>query len=372
MFPPSNTATLQTLANGTTESTPLDGYQYVTLNALPSTDPGIIQIAGDQTCPTYTAASQAYYNSTTFLGLKTQLQPFYNKFEPLLSGYFTTSQIGFQSAYNIFDYINVGYVHNATIYNDVAWEDLYQLRTLADQQSFDLNYNASSPNASIGGMAIAGNVLSRLNQTVSQSDSTLKVTYFVGAYSPQMAFWGLMGLQNASVNFTGLPDYASASVFELRRPAGSTGFDDLSVRFGFRNGTNATSVVNYFPMFNYNSTDMPWTDFMTSMSAIGISSDASWCNICNSSLVFCTGSGKASTSSTSPASGSMPQSSSSSTSSSGLSNAAAGGIGAGVTIGVIAIIEGLIALWYFSSRKKTGRGSAEKVPSNQPSETGSA
>jgi prostatic aicd phosphatase len=360
MFPPSSTATLQTLANGTTESTPLDGYQYVTLNALPSTDPGIIQIAGDQTCPTYTVASEAYYNSTTFLGLQPQLQPFYNKFKPLLAGYFTDSQIGFQNAYNIFDYINVGYIHNATIYNNVAWDDLYQLRTLADQQSFDLNYNASSPNASIGGMAIAGSVLSRLNQTVSQSSPNLKVTYFVGAYSPQMAFWALMGLQNASTNFTGLPDYASASVFELRRPAGSTGFDDLSVRFGFRNGTNATSEVNYFPMFNYNSTDMPWSDWSSAMSKISISSDATWCNMCNSSLVFCTGSGK-STSSATPATGSAPQSSSSS---SGLSNAAAGGIGAGVTIGVIAIIEGLVALWYFSSRKRTRASAAEKIPSN--------
>jgi len=53
-----------------------------------------------------------------------------------------------------------------------------------------------------------------------------------------------------------------------------------------------------------------------------------------------------------------------------LSNAAAGGIGAGVTIGVIAIIEGLVALWYFSSRKRTRR-STEKIQSNQPSESGS-
>jgi len=325
-----------------------------------------------------TAASQAYYNSTTFLGLQTQLQPFYNKFKPLLAGYFTDSQIGFQSAYNIFDYINVGYIHNATIFNDVAWDDLFQLRTLADQQSFDLNYNMSSPNASIGGMAIAGSVLSRLNVTVSQSSPNMKITYFAGAYSPMMAFWGIAGLANASTNFTGLPDYASASVLELRRPAGSTGFDDLSVRFGFRNGTNSTNEVNYFPMFNYNATDMPWSEWSTAMSKISISSDAAWCNLCNSSLVFCTGSGKTSTSA-SPASGSIPQSSSS-TSSSGLSNAAAGGIGAGVTIGVIAIIEGLVALWYFSSRKRNGRStekvpshSTEKdVPSNLPSESGSA
>lgn len=156
----------------------------------------------------------------------------------------------------------------------------------------------------------------------------------------------------------GLPDYASTMTFELRRAAGTSGFNNLSVRFGFRNGSDPSAPLNYFPMFGQNQTDMPWSQWSQQMSNIAITSDASWCSICNSTLTFCTGSGSSASSTTSSQSGSQSgspsgtEAASPSQSSSGLSNAAAGGIGAGVTIGVIAIIEGLAALWYFSSRKK--------------------
>lgn len=348
LFPPTQSANLQTLANGTSESDPLDGYQYVLVNGLTSNAPDIIWIAGDQSCPAMTTASKAYYNSTKFLTIQNQTQDFYNKFKPLLSDFFKDSDVGFQSAYNIFDYLNVGYVHNKTIYSNLSSDDLFQLRTLADSQSYDLNYNASSTNASIGGKAIAANILTHLNQTASQSNPNVKITYFVGAYSPMMAFWGISGIANASSNFMGLPDYASTMAFELRRPANTSSFDDLSVRFGFRNGSLPTAELNYFPMFGQNGTDMAWTDFAQAMTNISILSDASWCTVCGSNMTFCTGS----STSSSGVSSSGVQSGDSSQGS-GLSNAAAGGIGAGVTIGVIALIEGAIALWYLSHRKRS-------------------
>jgi prostatic aicd phosphatase len=354
LFPPTQSANLQTLANGTSESDPLNGYQYVLVNGLTATAPDIIWIAGDQSCPAMTKASKAYYNSTKFLTIQNQTQSFYNKFRPLLSDIFEDSDVGFQSAYNIFDYFNVGYNHNKTIYSNVSTDDLFQLRTLADSQSFDLNYNASSPNASIGGKTLAGNILSHLNQTASQSNPNVKVTYFVGAYSPMMAFWGISGIANTSSNFMGLPDYASTMAFELRRPANTSGFNDLSVRFGFRNGSLPSAELNYFPMFGrgQNETDMTWSDFAQAMSRISISSDAAWCSACNSNMTFCIGSSSSSASASGVNSTGSQGTAQSSQSSGGLSNAAAGGIGAGVTIGVIALIEGAVALWYLSHRKR--------------------
>jgi prostatic aicd phosphatase len=215
LYPLTDSANTETLANGTTESDPLCGYQYMLINGIASTAPDIIWIAGDQNCPVQSAASKAYYNSTDFLSHKTELQPFYDKFRPLFAGVFKDSDIGFQSAYDLFDYINVGYIHNSTIRANVSSDDLFQFCTLADSQNFALVYNASSPNASIGGKALAGSILSHLNQTVSQTSKTLKLTYFGGAYSVFMAFWGIAGLPKASVNFTGLPDYASTIAFEL-------------------------------------------------------------------------------------------------------------------------------------------------------------
>ena len=328
----------------------MNGYQYVTINGMPADSPDLIWIAGDQSCPACTKAQSTYYNSTEYLTMAPQLQPFYNKFIPLFQGVLNASQISFANAYNVFDYINVGYIHNATIFNNVSAEDLFQLRTLADNQLYHMYYNASQPNRSIGGQMAAYLVLSRLNQTVSQSNPTVKLTYFASAYSTQMPFWALTNMTTASPNFYGLPDYASTMTFELRRPANSSGFDDLFVRFGFRNGSNPSTPVTYFPMFGTNATDMAWSDWSKKMSAIAIPSQGDWCDICNSTQSFCVG---VSAASTSGSGSSSSTSSESSSSSSGLSNAAAGGIGAGVTIGVIAIVEGLIALWYFGNRKKS-------------------
>lgn len=303
--------------------------------------------------------------------MQKQLQPFYDKFQPLLTGIFEDSDIGFQNAYNVFDYMNVGYIHNTTIRSNLSADDLFQLRTLADSQSFDLNYNASSPNASIGGKTIAANILSHLNQTVSGTNAAVKLTYFAGAYSPWLAFWGLTDMPAASVNFTGLPDYASTMAFELRRPANSTDMSDLSVRFGFRNGSDPSTEISYYPMFGSNTTDMPWSQWSKAMANISIPTTGSWCTACGSNLTFCTGAASGSSASTNPVGSTNSTSAgaaagSGSSNSSGLSNAAAGGIGAGVTIGVIALIEGLIALWYFG-RRGGRRSSVEKVPS----ETGS-
>lgn len=322
-----------------------------------------------------TAASKAYYNSTKFLTMQNQTQAFYNKFQPLISSDFTPNQIGFQSAFNIFDYLNVGYTHNSTIMSNLSTDDLFQLRTLADSQSFDLVYNASSPNVSIGGKTLANLVLSHLNQTAAQTSPNLKVTYFAGAYGVMQAFWGLSNLTAASPNFYGLPDYASTMAFELRRPVNTTGLNNLSVRFGFRNGSLPSTELTYFPMFGQSGLDMAWSDWSSRMANISISSTGDWCTACNSNQTFCTGSGKtagSTTAGTATGSGSSAggtrssDTSSSSGSGSGLSNAAAGGIGAGVTIGVIALIEGALALCYFN-RRRPFSGRSEKVLS----ETGS-
>jgi len=187
-----------------------------------------------------------------------------------------------------------------------------------------------------------------------------------------LAFWGITNLTAASPNFMGLPDYASVMTFELRRPANTTGFDDLFVRFGFRNGSDPSAEVTYFPMFGSNTTDMPWGEWSSAMNKVSISSTGSWCNTCGANMTFCVGAASTSGASTNPTGSTATNSTSgaadtsSSSSSSGLSNAAAGGIGAGVTIGVIALIEGLIALWYFGGRRGR-RSSVEKVPSDSGS-----
>src|SRR5579862_4053045 len=188
------------------------------------------------------------------------------------------SQIGFQSAYGIFDYLNVGYVHNSTIYSNLSTDDLFQLRTLADSQELALVYNVSSPNVSIGGKTLSGAILSQLNKTVSGADKNLKVTYYAASYSVFQAFFGISGLLEASSEFYGLPDYASTMSFELRRQANSTS-NDFFVRYGFRNGSAQTAQLQTFPLWGARAidADVPWTTFVENMSKQSLSSQKDWC-----------------------------------------------------------------------------------------------
>lgn len=339
-YPPSGPATAASLTNGSAQFNPLGGYQYVLINGLPATAPDSIWITGDMYCPAMTSASQAYYKSTEFLARQSQTQSFYDKFTPLLAGIFPQSQIGFQSAYGIFDYLNVGYVHNQTIFAKLTSNDLFQLRTLADEQELALVYNSSSPNTSIGGKTLSAAILSQLNKTVTRADNNLKITYFVASYSIFQAFFGLSGLLQASSDFYGLPDYASTMSFELRRPTGSSGNDGLFVRYGFRNGSLATAELNTFPLFGRTQieADIPWYQFVGGMSKQSISSQAEWCHACvNSNLTFCAA---------------YPAGNRSSVN--------AGFIGVGVTIAVIAGIEAVIAIWWYVRKRRNSKIAAEK------------
>ena len=361
-YPPSDPATESTLTNGTEQFNPLSGYQYVLVNGVPSTAPDSIWIKGDMYCPAMTNASQAYYQSQDFLTKQQQLQPFYDKFTPLLSGIFPQSEIGFQSAYGIFDYLNVGYIHNATIYASLSPEDLFQLQTLADQQELAKVYNESSPNTSIGGRTLSGAILQQLNKTVSGTDQKLKVSYFAASYSVFQAFFGISGLTQASPNFDGLPSYASVMSFELRQSGPTFAPANLFVRFGFRNGTADTTALETFPLFGRNATtgDVPWFEFEVVMQRMAISSQEQWCQTCQTSnQTFCAAY---------PIyTGRLPGTPEEGVPGAGLGTAAAGAIGAGVAIAVMLALEGAAALWYVFKRRSRGAVN-EKVMSDTASD----
>jgi prostatic aicd phosphatase len=284
------------------------------------------------------AASQKYYQSSEFLTMQAQLQPFYNKFIRFLAGTFPLSEIGYQYAYRIFDYLNVGYIHNQTIFTSLNPQDLFQLQTLASTQELAKVYNVSIPLLSIGGQTLASLILSTLNQTVSGTNPDLKLTYFATSYSIFQAFFGISSLLEASADFNGLPDYASIMSFELRRPFDSSGPQNLFVRFSFRNGSDASAPLTQFPLFRRTQieADIPWPQFVQEMEEIALRSQAEWCTACTTSnLTFCAAY--------------MPSPSSSGSSEGGkLSTVAAGFIGAVVGIGVILVLEAVVMglVWY--------------------------
>lgn len=336
----------QTLNNGTKFSNPLSGYQYVVLHGEEENSPDTIWIKGDDGCPALTEAVDTFADSAVYHTRLEATRPFYQQFWPILRNVYdyTYEDLSYENAYDIFDLINVGSIHNASMKGAVTYEQLFQLRTLADSAEFDSNYNASQPARSIGAKTVNYALLSSLNETVT-SNGTVKFSLLAGSYDTMLAFFGLNELTTASPNFYGLPEYASTMAFELLTEDDVSEFpsdvDSLMVRFLFRNGSDAGAPLAPFPLFGKSETTLLWSDFMSEMQARAISTVADWCNACSSTQEFCV----AATAHDTTSADQVPETQHKG----GMSNAVAGVIGAMVTLGVM----GVVVVVAFVLRKRT-------------------
>jgi acid phosphatase len=281
---------------------------------------------------------------------------FYQSLSPMLNSTFTSSQMTFKNAYSIFDYLNVGQIHNSTgdypSLKDLTDEVYTQLLQLANNQQYNLAYNKSDTVRAIDGAVLAGEILSSLNDTIATSGKT-KLGVSFGSYGTMLSFFGLMQLPAASVDFTGIPDYASSMVFELVTNATGTGMpseSELSVRFMFHNGTmTGADEPTVYPLFGQSSDLLSWSDFKTDIEKIAVTSDAQWCDLCGNTDGKC--------GSTTTTTSSSDSSSSSASGSGGMSKAVAGVIGAMVTLAVILGLQALFFLvggFRISKRNKAG------------------
>ncbi|KAK4935266.1 hypothetical protein LTR10_023660 [Elasticomyces elasticus] len=354
LYPPVG-ATLgtDTLRNGTSVTSPLNGFQLIPLQVVTSgtNSEDSAWLQGSTGCANAAISSNDYFTSSSYLTTYNNTLDFYKGVSPMVNRTFTSSQTTFQNAYTIFDLLNVASIHNSSSNFQSADlltnETFYQLRTLADQHEWNLAYNESEPIRAVTGSIIASQVTSALNTTISGGFKN-KLNIQFGAYAGMMSYFGLANLTAASSDFYGVPDYASSLVWELVTNAtfnssSLPSTNDISVRFYFHNGTTSnTSVPTEFPLFGTGVSPLPWTQFVSGMEAFAINSQAAWCKACGNSTGTCSSEalGLSSGSSSNSSSGSG----SSSSGSGGMSKAVAGVIGAMVTLAVILGLELLVML----------------------------
>jgi hypothetical protein len=204
-----------------------------------------------------------------------------------------------------------------------------------------LAYNSSEPIRAIAGSTLAAQILQQLNSTIT-GKSKQQIGIQFGAYASFLSFFGLSQLPVASVNFTGIVDYASSMTFELVTNATVTNTsyptnDQISVRFLFSNGSATENPLTAYPLFNQSELVLPWTTFADEMNKFAIGDQADWCSACGNTTGICASSSTSTSSSPSVTA-------SSSSSGGGISKAVAGVIGAMVTLAVILGVEALILL----------------------------
>ncbi|KAI9763929.1 MAG: hypothetical protein M1840_008963 [Geoglossum simile] len=295
LYPPLNNITgsppsiaEQTLSNGTSSTSPLNGYQYAVLHSQPVNSPDTIWIKGDDECPAHDVASNSYSTSAEYINLLQTTKPFYQRLWSLLKTVpdYTLDNMSYANAYDIFDLIHVSSIHNSS-FPTISPEDFHQVRTLADTHEFASNFNATEPLRAISGETLAAIILSQLNKTVT-SKGKLKFSILAGSYDTFLSFFGLANLTSASPNFFGLPEYASTMAFELLTSQNASSFPvaDLAIRFLFRNGSDQGPLTP-FPLFGRTDPTIPWQDFVTAMSGRAIRSVDKWCSACQSTADFC-------------------------------------------------------------------------------------
>lgn len=360
LYPP--TSASETLANDTTFKPPLSGFQYAPLSTIPEDSPETIWLKGDDSCPACTKASERWTSSAAFRALQESTRPFYRSFYgSVFDGVLPESDMSYSSAYNIFDYVNVGVIHNKTIAEAVSAPDLFQLRVLADSAEWARNGNATSATDAIAtsGRTLSGKVLQQMTTIISSQGVKNKFSLLIISYDTFLAFFGLCDLPRVDPSFYGLPDYASTMTFEL---FASTTSDfptekDLRVRFLFRNGTDNAGPARQFPLFG-GRLDLSWAEFNTGMSKIALDTVEDWCTSCGSMEPFCAQYGEEKLSSSSSSSGSKG--------SNALSPAVAGVIGALVTLGASAIaLAAALASGLRFYRRKNKAASIETAASEK-------
>lgn len=359
VYPPAGSVASQTLGNHTTVQAPLNGYQLIQVGVTTANanSESSSWLQGSSNCELATVSSNNYYISDSYNSLLASTKNFYTSLSPMLNRTFTSNEMSFENAYTIFDYLNVGRIHNSSSEfpheKDLTNEVYGQLLQLASNQEYSLAYNESEPVRAIDGAVLAGQILGSLNEIVVSSGN-LKLGLQLGSYGTFLSFFGLAQLPAASVNFTGIPDYASSFALELVTNATGSDIpstDEISVRFMFHNGTiTGSDEPTVYPLFGQSNTLLSWNDFKTETEKFAIISDTQWCTQCGNTGGKCAGSVSISSSPNSA-------SSSASSGSGGISRAVAGVIGAMVTLAVILGLEALFILvggFRIAKRRKSG------------------
>ncbi|KAG8526124.1 uncharacterized protein KY384_000117 [Bacidia gigantensis] len=336
----------ETLANKTIIGAPLNGYQLIPVQVAASGagSENSAWLQGSSNCANAIVSSDNYFSSAEYKSLLNSTTDFYKNLTPTVNGILGANDMTFKNAYSIFDILNVASIHNATIPSSslLTPSTLTQIRTLADTHEYALAANTSDPIRAISGAVLAAEILQALNATLATPQKAPKLTIQFGAYASFLSFFSLAALPAVEPDFYGIPDYASAMIFELfttaTPPTGSAAIDtkDVQVRFLFHNGTTSNDYDPVaYPLFGNKGAapEIAWTDFAAGMSKFAVGDQKDWCQACGNSTSVCA--------STAPPPAAQDKSGGGS---GGVSKPVAGVIGAMVTLAVILGLEALVLL----------------------------
>lgn len=335
LYPPTNQSIV--LANGTTVS--WTQAQLIQVDTITNEDE--VWLEGYTDCNSWTTRLNNWYNSSEFQAQAKIANPFFKSMSNVLGNRPAT----LQNAWNLFDYLNVESIHNATIANQVTTQQLAEARYWANYHEAGSFTDPDYFNVgNIAGQSILPPLTASIND-IANTTNGLKFSYIAVSYKPFLSLFTMWNLP-APLNNT-VVDYASAAVLEV--------YTNDSLRLLFRNGTNGDFAP--YPLFNSGNETYPISYFMDNMDPWSGQTLADWCNICGTTdargcdtLAALNGTGGAGYASVTTTNGHHR-----------VSPVVAGVIGAMVTLAIAAIALALFLLLSTLFRKRRGssvRGSS--------------
>ncbi|GAA5830842.1 hypothetical protein JCM3766R1_003447 [Sporobolomyces carnicolor] len=360
-YPPNLAVSNETIANGSVVASPLAGYQYVQVDTVVPQDD--VDFEPWTNCNAWTNRTNDFYASAAYKDKEAEQAGFFSQLkESQIVGNRTVS---LKNAFNFYDYMNVQNIHNASFAAELATLPQGTLARAADVASW-LQYNLftdSKPDGlgNLAGRAVFPRITNSL-EAFTRSDNRVKVAHYHMSYKPFLSIFNMTQLASATnpvfSNPTSIVDYASVAVFELRPNDDEDGSYD--VRFGFKNGSSTETDVTYYPLFGTDSVDMDLATFTNKILPSTVANNSAWCDLCGNdgSVAACkTWSIAKEYQQLADKYKRLGEPN--------LSNAGAGGIGAGVTIFVALLVLALmraVGLVAFGKKRSSKSTSNDRYP----------
>ncbi|KAK4640218.1 hypothetical protein QC761_605070 [Podospora bellae-mahoneyi] len=290
---PSNStggAIAATLANGTTMTYPLDGYQYPQIQTLSRLfNPDSIYLDGSSHCPSFLQSMASFPSEETPSSNLSTSSSFYASLYPRIfnSSSLPLDQLDFLQAYNIYDYAAYHHLHNPLLSPLFAEGELPRLRSLASSEIRSRHGNLSLPIRTIAGRTLASYTKSLLVDNIRSAGFTSKLNLLFSSFEPFVAFFALSRLDAGASRelFRELPYPGAVMLFELFSTVNTTkGRDgeeeypevkDLKVRFLYRNSSASEARLRVYSLFEtgVNYPTLEFLDFERKMGGVGVKGD---------------------------------------------------------------------------------------------------
>jgi len=336
LFPANSNYTTH-LANGTTVTGALAGYQYVPIESVePGND---ISLEGWTSCGVFDNATAAFYKSPEFALKANESAAFLGQLKQYLDG----RPVTLENMWNIYDFMNVQSIHDEPFSKALPPTFLAQALTLAGWHEYGV---FTSPQldgiGNIAGRSILPPILSSL-ASIANSTDPLKFVYQALAYKPFLSLFNMTGVIEQNPQLAGIVNYAAAVALEVRQPSDGSA---PVVRFNFKNGSDV-DFVTY--KFLGGVEDVPLSTLVNHVSPALINTTADWCAACgNTKDRGCGALALAASKAAASGNGGSHQR---------ISPVGAGFLGAGLTLAVMLAMLGVLV---FLGMLTIGRGRSKK------------